>query len=99
MEVLCVIYAPLVSFSFWPGGADAPLILPVVVLVKSTLNFCPNSSVFTACFTSQCVLTRKPRNLGSCRQVLTCKRVLQLRMHQLTHAEIINVLCKREPVY
>lgn len=32
-------------------------------------------------------------------QVLTCKRVLQLRMHQLTHAEIINVLCKRDPVY
>ncbi|XP_024085747.1 IQ and AAA domain-containing protein 1 [Cimex lectularius] len=37
--------------------------------------------------------------LAAIKDVLTCKRVLQLRMHQLTHAEIINVLCKREPVY
>uniref|UniRef100_A0A0A9X5L9 IQ and AAA domain-containing protein 1 n=1 Tax=Lygus hesperus TaxID=30085 RepID=A0A0A9X5L9_LYGHE len=37
--------------------------------------------------------------LSAIKDVLTCKRVLQLRMHQLTHAEIINVLCKKEPVY
>uniref|UniRef100_T1I2N0 ATPase_AAA_core domain-containing protein n=1 Tax=Rhodnius prolixus TaxID=13249 RepID=T1I2N0_RHOPR len=37
--------------------------------------------------------------LAAIKDVLTCKRVLQLRMHQLTHAEIINVLCKRDPVY
>ncbi|XP_047113172.1 dynein regulatory complex protein 11 [Schistocerca piceifrons] len=31
--------------------------------------------------------------------VMTCKRVLQLRIRPLTHAELINELCKQEPVY
>lgn len=30
---------------------------------------------------------------------MTCKRVLQLRIQPLTHAEIINVLSRFEPVY
>ncbi|KAK9503007.1 hypothetical protein O3M35_011672 [Rhynocoris fuscipes] len=37
--------------------------------------------------------------LSAVKDVFTCKRVLQLRMHELTHAEIINVLCTKEPVY
>ncbi|KAL1129138.1 hypothetical protein AAG570_013669 [Ranatra chinensis] len=37
--------------------------------------------------------------LASLKDVLTCKRVLQLRLHQLTQAEIVNALCKYDPVY
>ncbi|XP_061393695.1 dynein regulatory complex protein 11-like [Musca vetustissima] len=33
------------------------------------------------------------------KEVLTCKRKLQLRSQPLTHAELINVLCTRDPVY
>lgn len=30
---------------------------------------------------------------------MTCKRALQLRIQPLTHIELINSLCKLEPVY
>lgn len=33
------------------------------------------------------------------REVMTCKRVLKLRIQPLTHAELINELCKYDPVY
>lgn len=33
------------------------------------------------------------------KEVMTCKRVLQLRVQPLTHVELINSLCKLEPVY
>ncbi|XP_067002371.2 dynein regulatory complex protein 11 [Anabrus simplex] len=33
------------------------------------------------------------------KEVMTCKRVLQLRVLPLTHAELINALCKQNPVY
>ncbi|XP_017844860.1 dynein regulatory complex protein 11 [Drosophila busckii] len=33
------------------------------------------------------------------REVMTCKRKLQLRSQPLTNAELINVLCTRDPVY
>lgn len=33
------------------------------------------------------------------RQVITCKRKLQLRVQPLAHAELINVLCTMDPVY
>ncbi|RZF48213.1 hypothetical protein LSTR_LSTR006180 [Laodelphax striatellus] len=33
------------------------------------------------------------------KEVMTCKRVLQLRIQPLTHAEIINVLSRYEPIY
>ncbi|KAJ4427993.1 hypothetical protein ANN_24006 [Periplaneta americana] len=33
------------------------------------------------------------------KEVMTCKRALQLRVQPLTHAELINSLCKMEPVY
>nr|CAD7425193.1 unnamed protein product [Timema monikensis] len=33
------------------------------------------------------------------KEVMTCKRILQLRVLPLTHAELINALCKHEPVY
>lgn len=32
-------------------------------------------------------------------KVLTCKRILQLRIQPLKHAEIINVLARYEPIY
>ncbi|XP_075224915.1 dynein regulatory complex protein 11 [Lycorma delicatula] len=37
--------------------------------------------------------------LNVIKDVMTCKRVLQLRIQPLTHAEIINVLSKYEPIY
>ncbi|XP_063234958.1 dynein regulatory complex protein 11 [Bacillus rossius redtenbacheri] len=37
--------------------------------------------------------------LAAVREVMTCKRVLQLRVKPLTHAELINALCRHEPVY
>lgn len=38
--------------------------------------------------------------IDSClKEVLTCKRKLQLRTQPLTHAEIINTLSMRDPVY
>uniref|UniRef100_A0A182JQY3 Transcription termination factor 2 n=1 Tax=Anopheles christyi TaxID=43041 RepID=A0A182JQY3_9DIPT len=33
------------------------------------------------------------------REVITCKRMLQLRVHPLTHLELINALSALEPVY
>ncbi|GLH14336.1 Spastin [Gryllus bimaculatus] len=33
------------------------------------------------------------------KEVMTCKRVLQLQVHPLTHVELINVLCKYDPIY
>lgn len=33
------------------------------------------------------------------KEVMTCKRALQLRVQPLTHIELINSLCKLEPVY
>ncbi|EDX13607.1 GD18626 [Drosophila simulans] len=33
------------------------------------------------------------------KEVMTCKRKLQLRTQPLTNAELINVLCSRDPVY
>jgi hypothetical protein len=33
------------------------------------------------------------------KEVMTCKRALQLRVQPLTHTELINSLCKLEPVY
>ncbi|XP_034665018.1 dynein regulatory complex protein 11 [Drosophila subobscura] len=33
------------------------------------------------------------------KEVMTCKRKLQLRTQPLTNAELINVLCTRDPVY
>ncbi|XP_023297854.2 dynein regulatory complex protein 11 [Lucilia cuprina] len=33
------------------------------------------------------------------KEVLTCKRKLQLRSQPLTHVELINALCTRDPVY
>lgn len=32
-------------------------------------------------------------------EVITCKRMLQLRVQPLSHAELINVLCTKDPVY
>ncbi|CAH0389071.1 unnamed protein product [Bemisia tabaci] len=37
--------------------------------------------------------------INAIKEVMTCKRVLQLRIQPLTHAEIINVLSRFEPVY
>ncbi|XP_026678623.1 IQ and AAA domain-containing protein 1-like [Diaphorina citri] len=33
------------------------------------------------------------------REVMTCKRVLQLRIQALTHQELLNVLSRHDPVY
>ena len=33
------------------------------------------------------------------RDVITCKRMLQLRVKPLTHVELINALSTKEPVY
>ena len=33
------------------------------------------------------------------KEVITCKRALQLRVHPLTHVELISSICKLEPVY
>lgn len=33
------------------------------------------------------------------KEVMTCKRKLQLRSHPLTHIELINALSTKEPVY
>lgn len=38
--------------------------------------------------------------VSSCiRDVITCKRMLQLRVKPLTHVELINALSTKEPVY
>nr|XP_014288223.1 IQ and AAA domain-containing protein 1 [Halyomorpha halys] len=37
--------------------------------------------------------------LSAIKDVFTCKRILQLRLQQLTHAELVAVLCKKEPIY
>ena len=33
------------------------------------------------------------------KEVMTCKRALQLRVQPLKHVELINSLCRMEPVY
>lgn len=32
-------------------------------------------------------------------QVMTTKRMVQLRVHPLTHAELVNALSTKDPVY